>query len=992
MFSLKNTKGPVMVNENRMPMPFLLVIGLACVLVGSTACGGKRNVQPTGQSRLDANTDSADGGGTDAAGDIARDGTTADRGLDASDLDAFDEWEDCVPNAHRDGSDCVCDDGYFESDEGWCLVCLDNSHCDGRVCAANACRNCMSHDECGPDLFCGEEGQCTDVAPPCTTEGERRCQNHRVQYCEDDTWADDTSGECPFGCDDDTDDCYDDTNVGWIGGRCNAVDDCTRVADVSAQCLPPEEGFAAGSCTQTCVSTCPDQYEDTDTVTFCVDSEGLTSGGFCVSKCDFDLFSDTGCRPGYECRAMARHRNPGIVQSVCLPINWYRNPSRRFDYGITAGEVTPTTAIVWTHTGEVETDVVVSYGTDPDSLDQTAEGMSTEELGFTVQVELVGMTPDTDYYYQFSLDGLVDSSVGRLHTAPQASASVPVKFMFSADVEKNKPSLLGILDEMRSFDVDFFLNLGDWPIADSANTLEEYRAVYHMDRQYEQIHTFLQRFSMYSIFDDHEVYNDWDASYRAANPDSVDNGLRVWSEWWPLRRVAPGEFYRSYRWGDLEFFFLDARTHRDPRGDEDGPTKTMLGETQREWLLDELRESNAVFKIILTSVPLDFGTTGTDSWMGYTYERDLIWDAITDQGIDGVVFLAADQHWFSAHHHNSGFKEIMSCPINRMLRSPPSAPNAHIVHTLKDYNFSVVTYDPADGGTLLVESYNDDRDLFFSEEIRSGRGRIEVTADTLAPFTICPPDLIGPDCTHVFDGVAPTTFEYAVPGPYTIRWEPRPGLLVPPSESGVLTDGGTLSFHGEYGGMSLPFSDSFDGELYWVVVDDGNISAPSDWVLTTDEHGDGVLEQTSNIYSGTPDGEGPIDKLGTLVFNGDPDWDDYTVSVDFRASDDDSVGVIARYLNNDNYYRFSLDRQRTFARLVARVDGAFYLLASDSDYPGYDEDTWTEISLSVDGNSIEAYVGADLVLSATDGRVATGAVGLYVWGVEGVQFDDVTVE
>ena len=977
-----------MVSRYRHWLPGLTLLLLAATNVGSFGCSDP-DALPIGQIRAET--------GPDLAADAGDTAHPDDRGLDIPDQNVDvtvepDLPEDCVPNAHREDSACVCNDGFFATEDGWCLVCLDNSHCGGRVCVANACRGCMSHAECGDDLFCGEDGRCTDVAPACTNEGARRCINHHVQYCEDEAWVDDTSDECPFGCADDSGSCYEQSNVGWIGGRCAEVDDCTRVTDPSAQCLPPAEGFTDGSCTQTCVSTCPDQSEETDTVTFCIDSEGLTSGGICVSKCDYELFSDTGCRPGYECRAMGRRNSASVVQHVCLPINWYRNPSRRFDYGITAGEVTATSAIVWAHTGEVESEVLVTYGTDPENLDQSRSAVSSAELGFTVQVELDGMTPDSEYHYQFTLDGLADSPVGRLHTAPRDGDSIPVKFMFSADVEKNKPSLLGILDTMRSFDVDFFLNLGDWPIADSANTLDEYRAIYHQDRQYAPIHAFLRDLSVYSIFDDHEVYNDWDADYRAAHPTSVENGLRVWSEWWPLRRVAAGEFYRTYSWGDLDFFLLDTRTHRDPRSQEDGPAKSMLGETQRDWLLNALRDSDGVFKIILTSVPLNYGTTGSDSWMGYTYERDLIWDTITDEGIDGVVFLAGDQHWFSTHHHNSGFKEFMSCPINRMLRNPPSGSNAHIVHTLKDYNFSVATYNPADGGTLLVEAYNSDGDVFYSEEVRAGRGRIEVTADTLAPFTICPPDLVGPDCTHVFDGVAPTTFEYAAPGQYTIRWEPRPGLLVPPSETGVLSDGGTLTFDGTYGSMSLPFSDSFDGELYWVIVDDGDIDGPSDWRLTTDEHGDDVLEQRSNIYSGTPEGEGPLDKLGTLVFTGDPDWEDYIASVRFRASDNDSVGVIARYRDNDNYYRFSLDNQRSFARLVARVDGDFFLLDSDSDFVGYDLNTWTEISLDVIGTDIEAYVGDDLILSATDARISSGAVGLYVWGVEGVQFDDVTVE
>jgi hypothetical protein len=265
-----------------------------------------------------------------------------------------------------------------------------------------------------------------------------------------------------------------------------------------------------------------------------------------------------------------------------------------------------------------------------------------------------------------------------------------------------------------------------------------------------------------------------------------------------------------------------------------------------------------------------------------------------------------------------------------------------------------------------------------------------------APFTICPPESIGEDCTHVFTGVAPTTFEYAVPGDYEITWQSVGGFPTPPNEAATLTDGGTIQFHGSFGDVDLPFTDDFEDDLGWVVVDEGTIESPSDWVLTTDS-GNGVFEQRSNIYSGTPDGEGPLDKLGTLVFNGDADWTDYSMTTRFRAFDDDSVGIIARYLNNDNYYRFSVDRQRTFARLVVRHGGTFTLLDSDSEYVGYTTSTWSWLRLVVDGNTIEAYVSSngmswDLLLSGTDSNVPRGGVGLYVWGVEGVQFDDVAVE
>ncbi|MCA9562886.1 MAG: hypothetical protein KC561_05315, partial [Myxococcales bacterium] len=93
----------------------------------------------------------------------------------------------------------------------------------------------------------------------------------------------------------------------------------------------------------------------------------------------------------------------------------------------------------------------------------------------------------------------------------------------------------------------------------------------------------------------------------------------------------------------------------------------------------------------------------------------------------------------------------------------------------------------------------------------------------------------------------------------------------------------------------------------------------------------------------------------------------------------------------NNYYRFSLDKQRTFARLVARIDGDFVEIDSDESYAGYSQNSWTEVALRVDGTQISAYVNGSLVLSGSSSAHPAGAVGLYVWGAQGVKFDDLSV-
>src|SRR2546428_3968427 len=91
----------------------------------------------------------------------------------------------------------------------------------------------------------------------------------------------------------------------------------------------------------------------------------------------------------------------------------------------------------------------------------------------------------------------------------------------------------------------------------------------------------------------------------------------------------------------------------------DGPGKTMLGPTQRRWLIEGVTISDATWKIVVTSVPLGVFTGGgaADSWSnanllglprrsgtGFVNERDEILRGLHDRGVHNVVFVACEVH------------------------------------------------------------------------------------------------------------------------------------------------------------------------------------------------------------------------------------------------------------------------------------------------------------------------------------------------------------
>ncbi len=71
---------------------------------------------------------------------------------------------------------------------------------------------------------------------------------------------------------------------------------------------------------------------------------------------------------------------------------------------------------------------------------------------------------------------------------------------------------------------------------------------------------------------------------------------------------------------------------------------TILGKTQFKWLLKSLRNSGAVFKIIVSGSPFNNNSRKYDSWVSYPKERRRLMKEIISSKIDGVLLLTGDVH------------------------------------------------------------------------------------------------------------------------------------------------------------------------------------------------------------------------------------------------------------------------------------------------------------------------------------------------------------
>ncbi|HLL20514.1 MAG TPA: alkaline phosphatase D family protein, partial [Kofleriaceae bacterium] len=312
---------------------------------------------------------------------------------------------------------------------------------------------------------------------------------------------------------------------------------------------------------------------------------------------------------------------------------------------------------IWARTARLATVAVHA-----DGLVRTFE-VSLRDGGCGV-VDVDDLDPDTAYDVMVNVDG-GRLSPQRVRTAPSDSDARAVRLAIAADIDPNPEFDSDLVEHVVAAEPELLVTIGDFPYTDNgppAITVAEYRQRHIETRTFSRVRTLLEAMPVRAIYDDHEFRNNWDTARAAAEPERYAAALQTWDEFFPTRGATGEIRYRSFRWGaNVECFLLDCRRFRSANAAPDGPGKTMLGDAQRAWLFAALAASTATFKLVFTTVPLDFAEP--DCWTGFLHERAQLFDAVL--GISGVLFVTADQHYFAAHRHAYGIRELQVGPLCR---------------------------------------------------------------------------------------------------------------------------------------------------------------------------------------------------------------------------------------------------------------------------------------------------------------------------------------
>ncbi|WP_436933533.1 alkaline phosphatase D family protein [Halovenus marina] len=342
-----------------------------------------------------------------------------------------------------------------------------------------------------------------------------------------------------------------------------------------------------------------------------------------------------------------------------------------FNNGLKIGDVTDTSAIVWTRLSRdtdtpwwnrriwfPPTDGTVQLGfwpeedpTEQRQLEQRAESSNDG----TVHFRLTDLEPATNYRVAIraepdEADGELELD-GRFRTAPDETMADPVNFAVVScqawrfqDTQEPGFETYKTLTEM---DPSFFVHTGDMVYYDQGSlrgrTIATARTHWHRLYSLDLLREFHRSASCYLLKDDHDITSNDCWPGQSYGNLSFDDGVAIFNEQNPIGDSP----YKTVRWGqDLQIWLLEMREFRSPNTIPDGPGKTILGNEQIRWLKETIDESDAAFRVVIAPSifvgPDKPGKNDNYANEGFSYESQILREFLSSRN---VVVVGGDRHW-----------------------------------------------------------------------------------------------------------------------------------------------------------------------------------------------------------------------------------------------------------------------------------------------------------------------------------------------------------
>jgi alkaline phosphatase D len=405
--------------------------------------------------------------------------------------------------------------------------------------------------------------------------------------------------------------------------------------------------------------------------------------------------------------------------------------------------------------GSMESDKVILWGYTEDNIEKTLfvwrEGLNpgedieiinekVEPVDGYMKLKVEGLAPGTWYRYTFvhyEEDQPVKRSfIGNFKTAihPECMETITITGTHGTNFKHDYTALR----VSKSFNADFFIQLGDFAYNDGCESTEDFRNNWFKTLATTEYSEILPDMGQYIVWDDHEVEDNGDYEPSLKNDlDKVHRGLDAWFESMPVEQRDPAKvennwgnptYYRSFKWGKtLEMFMLDCRAERVPDS-RSGSDPIYISKKQMEWFKNALLESTSHFKVVANSVPIahygglwDFAVN--DRWEGYEAQRTEILNFIVNNDIKNVVWLSGDFHtgsvapvddpdgaWGKMWEINMGPGGNTN-PLGDMGKVP------NFLWNTGKMNATVIVFDPFKNSVYVKYLDSDDESVMFEVEL-----------------------------------------------------------------------------------------------------------------------------------------------------------------------------------------------------------------------------------------------------------------------------------
>jgi hypothetical protein len=425
-------------------------------------------------------------------------------------------------------------------------------------------------------------------------------------------------------------------------------------------------------------------------------------------------------------------------------------PATRLKSGPILGDPGPDHVRVWARTDRAAA-IAVEYKPSGAAWPGTVSAAvststSTDDSG---TIGITGLQPASGYDYRLRLDGQPTTEEWSFRTLGPLGPGTVTTFAVGADLKWGLDPF-DIFRQIVEHDPDLMLYLGDQIYADEPVAIAD--APKAFERKYREnwgevwLRPFLGRVPGLMLWDDHEIFDNWDQGTADPYPSARAAYDAYQGSHNPPPRTPGGVNFEAHS-GDAALYFLDTRTFRSPEAAPDDASKTMLGEAQKADLELWLLSSTARFKFIVSTVMWnDHGTTGNDSWAGYTTERQEIFEFIRAHHLCGVLLLSGDQHWTGvfrlgdvAPHY---LYELSPTPLGNSVRNQTTDIAPDILFTYDSNKvFGLVTADSrTEPATVSWEIHDPFDDVIYQQTIPWSGLCPDSDGDTFLDDVDCAPD------------------------------------------------------------------------------------------------------------------------------------------------------------------------------------------------------------------------------------------------------------